>query len=263
MIQKIRFIYKLLFFIFSSCFLVLFAGFLYLIVKNKKYRYRFNSYTTYIVLKSIAKVFGIKVSVTGRKHIKQNENYLVVCNHMGYLDIPVIQSVLKDGFFITHNEIIEKYTWLSVLPKAAGTYFIERRNIKNLRKEIKDTTEILKTGSSLIFFPEGTSTNGSKILPFHVPFFLTAIRAQKKVLPFCINYISINKEPLNIKNRGFVCWTTKDESFSAHFLRLLRNMRSISVNIQILPPLNIKDKTSKELARESEKLIKQNFKVIT
>ena len=194
--------------------------------------------------------------------MQPGKNYLIACNHMGYMDIAVIQSVFKNNFFITHNEITEKYKWLSFLPKMAGTYFIERRNTKTLRREIRDTVDILKTGSHLVLFPEGTSADGSRVLPFHAPFFLTAVRAQKEVLPICINYTSINNEPINVKNKHFLCWTTKNISFLNHFCNMLRNIYSVSVSLTISPTLNSQDKTSRELAEESERCIKQNFKVI-
>ena len=138
-------------------------------------------------------------------------------------------------------------------------YFVERRNLKNIRKELRETINILKNGLHLIFFPEGTSTDGSKMLPFHPLFFTTAIQAKKSVLPVCVNYTKVEDECFGLKNRDLICWYDRDGrkvSFTNHLFRLLQ-LKSIEVTIQFLPPINSANKNSRSLAEESYSLIKE------
>ena len=107
-------------------------------------------------------------------------------------------------------------------------------------------------------FPEGTSTNGEKILPFHPPFFSIAIRAKKPVLPVYIHYTKIENQALNTQNRDLICWYDNKISFKDHFLKLLQ-IKSINVKVKFLPPLNPENKNSRLLATESRERIQKYF----
>ena len=197
---------------------------------------------------------GVKIETKGLEHLKKKKNYLIVSNHVSYTDITLIHLFIKNNRFITHYEWQENNPFLNLISRKAGVHFIERRNLKNIRKELRDATNVLKQGLHLVFFPEGTSTDGSKILPFHPPFFATAIQAQKSVLPICINYRKVNSIPLTAKNHNLICWYDHKVSFSKHFLQLLQ-FKSIEVEILFLPPIDTKGKNSRNLAIESRKQI--------
>ena len=200
---------------------------------------------------------GVKVKAEGLEHLKKKENYLIVSNHVSYTDITLIHLFIKNNRFITHYEWQESSPFLNLIATKAGVHFIERRNLKNIRKELREATNVLKQGLHLVFFPEGTSTDGSKILPFHPPFFATAIQAQKSVLPICINYQKVNNTPLTAENHNLICWYDHKVSFSTHLLQLLQ-FKSIEVEILFLSPIDTKGKNSRSLAEESrEQIIKQ------
>lgn len=199
---------------------------------------------------------GVKIEAKGLEHLKKRENYLIVSNHVSYTDITLIHLFIKNNRFITHYEWQESSPFLNLIATKAGVHFIERRNLKNIRKELREATNVLKQGLHLVFFPEGTSTDGSKILPFHPPFFATALQAQKSILPICINYKKVNNTPLTAKNHNLICWYDHKVSFATHLLQLLQ-FKSIEVEILFLPPIDTKGKNSRSLAIESrEQIIK-------
>lgn len=203
-------------------------------------------------------IMGFTIKAEGREYLKLNKNYLIVANHIGYIDIPLLQFFIHNNFFISHHEVREDSPFLNFIASKAGSYFIERRNLQKLRKELRDTTELLQKGFHVVMFPEGTSTNGEKILPFHPPFFSIAIRSKTPVLPVYINYEKIEHQDLNIQNRDLIYWYDNKTSFKDHFLKLLQ-LKSINVNVKFLPPLNPENKTSRLLAKESREQIQKHF----
>ncbi len=203
------------------------------------------------------KSIGMKVKVEGLEHLQENKNYLIAANHVGYMDIPILQSLMHNNRFITHDDVRGQNSFLGLIAKTAGGYSI-RRDLKNIRTELRDTTNILKNGFHLIFFPEGTSTDGSQIKPFYPFFFSTAIRAGKSILPVYIKYIKVGKESFNINNRDLICWYREETGFKKHFFRLLQ-IKSGEVSVRFLPPISSEGKSSKALARESWEQIQKHF----
>lgn len=204
------------------------------------------------------KAIGFTVKAEGLNNLQENQNYLIVANHVSYTDITLIHSFIKNNCFITHYEWQENSPFLNLIAKKAKVYFIERRDLKNIRKELRETADILKRGLHLVFFPEGTSTDGSRILPFHPLFFTTATRTERSVLPVCINYKKINNVPITEKDRDLVYWYDHKISFTAHLLRFLQ-LKSIEVNIKFLSPLSSENKNSRNLAVESRECIQKHF----
>ena len=254
--KKIRLIYRLFFFLLCVFTLATSSTLMALLIRNKVKRQKIVSSLIKFLSKNLMRVMGVKIEAKGLEHLKKKENYLIVSNHVSYTDITLIHLFIKNNRFITHYEWQENNPFLNLIITKAGVYFIERRNLKNIRKELRDATNILKQGLHLVFFPEGTSTDGSKILPFHPPFFATAIQAQKAVLPICINYKKVNNTPLTAKNYNLICWYDPQVSFLTHLLKVLQ-FKSIEAEILFLPPINTEGKNSRNLAIESrEQIIK-------
>lgn len=109
----------------------------------------------------ICRVFGLKVIVEGTPlHDRQT---LFVCNHVSYLDIPVIASVLKASF-VAKKEVAG-WPVFGTLARLQQTAFISRSR-GDAQKEKNALTNMLASGKSVILFPEGTSTDGRDVVPF-------------------------------------------------------------------------------------------------
>ena len=230
-----------------------------LFIKNKTTRQKKVSALLRFLSAKTLKVLGCKIQTKGLENLKKTSAYLIVANHVSYLDIPLLYSFIDNNRFVSHSEIKENNPLLSVIVKAGGSYFIERRNFKQIRKELRETADILKQGLNLIFFPEGTSTDGSEIKPFHSLFFATATQAKKPVLPICINYKKVDDQAFSMENRDLICWYDDRLSFVQHLFRLLQ-LKSITVEVIFLPPIDSNHKTSRWLAEESHKQVQKHFK---
>ena len=257
--KKFRLVYRLSCFILFILVLTGFSVLVRLSIRNQIYRQKKLSSFSHLLSSIMLTVLGCKIKTKGLEHLKKNQTYLITANHVSYLDIVVLYKFIKHSRFISYMELRESDPFLNLIISAGGAYFVEKRNLKNIRKELKETTAILKNGLNLIFFPEGTSTDGSEIKPFHSLFFATIKQGSAKVLPTCINYTKIENKPLSLKNRDLICWYDDRLSFTQHLFRLLQ-LKSITVELLFLPSIDSTNKTSRQLAEESRKQIQHHFK---
>lgn len=248
--KKVRLVYRICFFLSCVLTLICYSSFAELLIKNKIQKQKKVSALIRFLSKILMQALGFKITAKGLKYLQKNQNYLIVANHLSYTDITILHSFIQHNCFITHYEWQENNPFLNLIAKKAGVYFVERRNLKNIRKELKDTTDILKKGLHLVFFPEGTSTDGSKTLPFHPPFFITAIQAKKSVLPVRISYTKIENKEVCANNKDQVYWYGNDMDFARHLFRMAQ-LKSVEVCVHFLPPISSENKNSRTLAQES------------
>ena len=114
------------------------------------------------------KLCGLNLRVQGRLSSKVS---IVVCNHISWLDILVIQSV-TDVVFVAKSEV---KTWpgFGFLAQLADTLFVERKPQK-IEFHSKEAEKIMSMGNTICFFPEGTSSDGLRVLKFRSGFFQLA-----------------------------------------------------------------------------------------
>ena len=112
-------------------------------------------------------------------------------------------------------------------------------------------------GHTLLFFPEGTSTDGMRVLPFKSAlfqaFFDSDLSGQCFVQPVTVTYFA----PKNEDPRFYGWWG--DMSFGAHFLKTIASRRQGSIEVRYHEPLLVSDfKKRKELAAAAEKIIRSS-----
>ena len=112
---------------------------------------------------------------------------MIVANHVSWLDIFVINSLLPCRF-VAKSEIRE-WPVLGWLADRAGTVFLARGNRRDLRAIFKSLVERLQAGERVAFFPEGTTASQGTVLPFHANLFEAAVDAGVKVQPYALRYV--------------------------------------------------------------------------
>ena len=136
----------------------------------------------------LLKIFKINLVVNNDlKKILSKKNYLIVSNHISWLDIFVINSAYPVAFVAKKS--ISKWPILSWLVKASETIFIDRKRITKIKETSKEVENFLKNKGSICIFPEGTSSDGSKLLNFKSNLLQTAINKNISVLPIAIQYL--------------------------------------------------------------------------
>ncbi|UOF00087.1 lysophospholipid acyltransferase family protein [Bdellovibrio reynosensis] len=148
------------------------------------------------------KVFNCRVKYTNRPG--DSEKFLAVSNHMGFVDILMLASCFP-VVFVTSNEMKET-PFLGLLTEMAGCMYVERRSRTKILEEMKSIGAVLKRGYRVVLYPEATSTNGEKVLPFKKTLIMAAAYAGVPIQPIVINFRKINDEEFSLKWRDHVCW---------------------------------------------------------
>lgn len=188
------------------------------------------------------KIIGVKV-VKNIYPVDLKKNYLIVSNHLSYVDILVISSFIP-SCFITSKEMKRTF-FLGQLCLLGGCVFVDRVNRKNLRGEINELSEALKKELNIVLFPEAASTDGTLVNRFRRPLFQAAIESDSHILPICLNYKSIDGTPVTLKNRDTVFWYGEN-SFINHAIKLFC-YKKIVVELNILPGLNANEFADKNM----------------
>lgn len=204
-------------------------------------------------------ILGIKTNllqVPQRFSSLPSPGCLVVSNHQSYLDILALVAHFPVQF-VAKREVS---TWpvIGLMAKLAGTVFIDRSSPRQSVHCAGEIAESLRQGVSVLVFPEGTSTNGTAVLPFKPMLINAALKANAPVLPLTLQYASINEQPLTNETRALCCWYGEME-FVSHFWRVLA-LDQIKVSLEVHPVLNPPHTTTaKELARLAHEKVARRF----
>jgi len=156
--------------------------------------------------------------------------------------------------FVTSIEM-KKTPVLGQIVTLAGCLFVERRSKANIRKEIKNIKDTMEQGISITVFPESTSTNAGKLLPFKRSLFEAAKLADVHVKPVVINYTHISGFKFNKSNRDSICWYGAME-FAPHLIKLCLE-KNVDATITFGNPILAKDST--DLRDQSFNFINERF----
>lgn len=204
------------------------------------------------------KILGIEINSDLMP--SETRGKLILSNHMSYLDVICLSSLFPTTY-VTSVEIKDTFG-LGLICKLCGCLFTERRRSLRgpnvMEKELSEVQSVLKEGLALTLFPEGTSSNGEKLLPFKTSLIEGAIRSRADILPLVIKYEEIEKKRFSKENRDIVCWYGA-MGFLPHFLKLC-NSNGIKVRIFPLETLHIADFGSRnEIGARAYELMKCNF----
>jgi 1-acyl-sn-glycerol-3-phosphate acyltransferase len=111
---------------------------------------------------------------------------LIAANHLGYVDILVLGSFCP-AIFVAKSDVDSwpVFGWLS---RNAGTIFVSRDNPAEVPAQLATMERPLREGVPIVLFPEGTSSDGSRVLPFRSSLLESAVRSGKPITPVAISY---------------------------------------------------------------------------
>jgi 1-acyl-sn-glycerol-3-phosphate acyltransferase len=174
-------------------------------------------------------------------------NILIVANHISWLDIFVLNT-LQPARFIAKAEL-KQWPLVGLLIKGCGTLFIERERRRDAHRVNEDARLVLAAGDAIAIFPEGTTTDGTELLPFHGSLLQPVIDAAGHLQPVAIRYQSsdgsYNDAPAYVG----------DMSFMASFWRVLGE-RSLVVDLTLPVALPANNRRRRDLSRDAEALIR-------
>lgn len=133
-------------------------------------------------LRRLMRIIGIRFIVHGQPVVG---GQMIVCNHVSWLDIPLVGAALSSRFVAKSD--IQHWPIIGFIARAIGTFFI-RRGAGGSKPLLDKLKPHLAQGGSVVIFPEGTTTDGRSVLPFHPRLFQAALDCQAVVQPVALRY---------------------------------------------------------------------------
>lgn len=138
-------------------------------------------------------ILRVRVVVHGERPSPGQGGTLLVANHVSWLDIHVLHSLLYTRF-ISKAEVRD-WPVIGWLAHRTGTLFLERRSKRDAARVNQEMADRLRAGDCLALFPEGTTSDGQGILPFYPSLFQPAVEAKARVQPVLIRYLDASGRP--------------------------------------------------------------------
>ena len=134
-----------------------------------------------------AKLLGIRIEVQGEENYDRSKTYLIMSNHAGMADIPLILGTIQLNLRFVAKEELGRIPLFGQVLKGGGYILIKRGQNRDALKSLLDATGTLKRGRSIHVFPEGTRSETGQMLPFKRGAFIIALKAGVPVLPVTIS----------------------------------------------------------------------------
>lgn len=171
---------------------------------------------------------------------------LWTCNHISWLDVLLLAGN-NTVDFIAKTEVGE-WPIVGSIVKKSGTILIHRENKFQTYRSLPQLQERIQSGSSILVFPEGTTTDGRSTLPFKPMFYQVAIREKVMIQPIVLQYFDASGEITD--SVAFL----GEETFITSFKRILKQPKIIA-NIHFLPALPAHEYHRKQLAGLNQQAI--------
>jgi len=127
------------------------------------------------------------VKVKGRENIQGKTSYVFVSNHQGAFDIFLIFGHLGAPIKWMMKKGLANIPFVGLACRMAGFIFVDASSARNAQKSISEAESKLKTGQSLIIFPEGGRTSDGRIRPFKRGAYQIAVDLQLPLVPVTLN----------------------------------------------------------------------------
>lgn len=199
---------------------------------------------------ALVKILGFTSEIHGS--IPEGMPSLIVANHIGTLD----PWLLASRFNVAFVAKAEMGSWpiIKTVCRAVGVIFAHRRNVMKTHDTVNEIHERMRSGVSVLIFPEGTTSNGQQLLPFKTGGF-QAVAGMKDgyIIPMYFHVRTIKGQTVNKKTRETVTWSSPQGMWENiwHIMGLGR----LHFVIRIGEPIAAEGKDRKELARTSQEAV--------
>ncbi len=194
----------------------------------------------------LLRILAVEARVEGDMNARGG-NVLVVANHISWLDIFVLNSV-HPVRFVAKSELA-RWPVVSQMIRGAGTLFIERERRHDTRRVNHQLAHVLAGGDVVAIFPEGTTTDGTDMLPFKSSLLQPIVEAEGHVVPVALRYRTRDGDP------SLATAYVGETSFAASFWCVC-GARALTVELVVCPALPARAGHRRELARAAESAIR-------
>ena len=195
-------------------------------------------------LKIFSAIMNLSVNIEGEF---PEQGTLLVSNHISWLDIIVIGQYLP-AYFVAKSDILS-WPIIGYLSKQGGTIFIRRGDKKHIKVTTEKMAWVLKQNSTIIAFPEGTTTRGDEVLGFHASLFQPALLTRSAIQPVALQYQGLAKQ-----QAPFI----GDDDFVPHLIKLLA-LDKIEVHVCFLPVIKSSGRDRHSVGVEAREIISEKI----
>ncbi|HEY5992986.1 MAG TPA: lysophospholipid acyltransferase family protein [Gallionellaceae bacterium] len=192
--------------------------------------------------RALLHILNVRLETVGPLPQTREQGTLLVANHISWLDVFIINAVTPASF-VAKSEV-RSWPLIGLLCRLTRTVFIERSLRRDTLRANWAITSTLIRGECVALFPEGTSTDGSHVRPFHSSLLQCSIDAGTRVQPIAIRYH--NGTGLRSADACYI----GDMTLVQSLLNILRS-RSLHARLVFLPELSSLDKNRRVLANEA------------
>ena len=178
-------------------------------------------------------LMGLRIQVVGQQD--RGGSVLIVSNHSSWLDIVVLGATLE-AVFVAKREVRE-WPVVRTIAHLGRTIFVSRTRTQT-KGEAGAIRDRLTAGDNIILFPEGTTSDGTRVLPFRSAFLSVADHA-RVVQPVSIVFDRLGGLPACRRDRPLFAWYG-DMDLGSHFWRLARRSKT-RATVVLHAPLDPKD----------------------
>ena len=190
--------------------------------------------------RTMCRILGVEIRILGS--VEHQGPILYASNHVSWLDIIILGGILENASFIAKSEMAQ-WGFLGTMCNLHKTIFVDRARRTDTKNQADRLTSRIKEGDSLILFPEGTSTDGGRVVPFKSSLFSVAERADEAsdhkllIQPLTLAFTEMNGIPLVRSQRPLVAWLGDVELFD-HLRQFLSLARTV-VTIEYHKPITL------------------------
>jgi 1-acyl-sn-glycerol-3-phosphate acyltransferase len=175
-----------------------------------------------VFLAGIGVIAGLQVTTRGKPH----RGALLIANHVSWLDIPALARATGTAF-VAHSGLASVLL-IKHLCKMNDTVFVARHDRKSVADQVEQVRIALADTGALTIFPEGTTSDGTDLLPFK-----SSLLSAAETLP---EGAAVQPVLLAYEEAARIAWVG-DEHGVANFCKILARLRPVRLTLEFLPPL--------------------------
>ncbi len=207
--------------------------------------------------RTVCRLLGIRVHVRGE--LEQSRPLMIAANHASWLDILVLSAV-ADVAFVAKSEV-KGWPVFGTLAKLQASIFIERTDRRKTGHQVNEIARRLSGDEIVVLFPEGTTSDGNRLLPVKSSLFGAAASAATQVpggtvliQPVAIAYTRLNGLAMGRYSRHAAAWPG-DVELLPHLSGILSE-GALDVEVSFAPAITYTNKSNrKQVSREVEAAI--------
>ena len=181
----------------------------------------------------LRRILNIKVTVIGDVGELERGGYVIISNHLGYVDGFVLGSIFS-VVFVSKREV-KKWPVIGQWTTLCGTIFINRQRKDQVPSVVEEISRKLREEANILLFPEGSATNGERMLPFQTAPLAAPLRNRSIIVPVTLTYKSVDDKPVSEANRDLI-YCYGDMDFVPHFWKLL-SLSSVEIIVTVQPKI--------------------------